>query len=304
MSWLTVRRGDLPLLISIPHAGIDVPAPHSEGLISPWLTCKDTDWWIDRLYETVIPRGATVIRTAISRSIIDVNRDPTDRSLYPGLATTGLCPTTTFDGEPLYAAGAEPSAGEIARRREQFHEPYHAALHEEIDRLRESHDTVVVYDCHAIRSSIPRLFSGLLPHFNIGTFDGTSCSPSLTEAIERACRLPKRTRVTNGRFKGGFITRSCGRPEAGVHAVQMEIACRAYLAETVGSVSEADWPPMFDPRRVDDVRGVLRAALEACILFALGGQSSNDGANGPENSPRFSNSSEYELETHPQTIVQ
>ena len=68
------------------------------------------------------------MRTAISRTVIDVNRDPSGASLYPGQATTGLCPPTTFDGEPLYRAGEEPGEAEIAERRALYFEPYHAAL--------------------------------------------------------------------------------------------------------------------------------------------------------------------------------
>ncbi len=268
-SWLTVGRGDLPLLVSIPHAGVDIPAPFDEGLTSVWLARKDTDWWIDRLYEPVIPDGATVIRTSISRTVIDVNRDPTGDSLYPGMATTGLCPVSTFDGEALYTPGAEPSPRQIETRRAEFHAPYHAALTAEIARLRRAHERVVVYDCHSIRSAVPRLFPGLLPHVNIGTFDGASCAPALLAAIERACKPGDFAQVTNGRFKGGFITRSCGRPEAGVHAVQMELACRAYLAEVVGPVTEDVWPATFESGRADGVRNVLRAVFAACLSFAL-----------------------------------
>ena len=73
---------------------------------SPWLARKDADWWIDRLYDFATGLGATTVRTMISRSVIDVNRDPSGVSLYPGQATTELCPTTTFYGEPLYLADA------------------------------------------------------------------------------------------------------------------------------------------------------------------------------------------------------
>ena len=74
-------------------------------LVSPWLARKDADWWIDRLYDFAAELGATIVRTALSRTVIDVNRDPSGVSLYPGQATTELCPTTTFDGEPLYRGG-------------------------------------------------------------------------------------------------------------------------------------------------------------------------------------------------------
>ncbi|WP_201281527.1 N-formylglutamate amidohydrolase, partial [Staphylococcus aureus] len=67
--------------------------------------------------------------------VIDVNRDPSGASLYPGQATTELCPTTTFDGEALYHPGAEPDAEEIERRRETWFVPYHAALAAELVRM-------------------------------------------------------------------------------------------------------------------------------------------------------------------------
>ena len=85
--------------------------------------------------------------TAISRTVIDVNRDPSGDSLYPGQATTELCPTTTFDGEPLYQSGEVPDAAEIERRKARWFVPYHEALSAELERLRGVHEQVVLYDC-------------------------------------------------------------------------------------------------------------------------------------------------------------
>src|SRR5580693_9158364 len=155
-SWLQVRRGDAPLLLCMPHTGTDIPARIAGQLLSPWLARKDTDWWIERLYEFGTDLGATLIRTSVSRSVIDANRDPSGVSLYPGQATTELCPTTTFDGEPLYRPGAAPDADEIAARLTRWFEPYHRAIAAEIDRLHQRHPRVVLYDCHSIRSQIPR----------------------------------------------------------------------------------------------------------------------------------------------------
>ena len=88
--WLIVERGDAPLVLSIPHAGTRLPAAIESRLSSPWLARKDTDWYVDRLYSFGGALGATVIRTLMSRTVIDVNRDPEGRSLYPGQATAGL----------------------------------------------------------------------------------------------------------------------------------------------------------------------------------------------------------------------
>lgn len=267
--WLTIRRGKAPLIVSLPHTGTEIPAEFAGDLVSPWLARKDADWWIDKLYDFAADLDATIVHTAISRTVIDVNRDPSGVSLYPGQATTELCPTTTFDGEPLYLAGKAPDAAEIARRKAIYFEPYHAALRAELTRLRSDHPKVVIYDCHSIRSVIPRLFDGELPNFNLGTNSGASCDPALQAGIEALCDATAFSRVSNGRFKGGYITRSCGAPEQGIHAVQMELACRGYMPEEPRPVSEAEWPTPYDPTYTAPMRAALKHILTACLDFAL-----------------------------------
>ena len=269
--WLTVCRGDAPLLVSLPHTGTDLP-PELEGrLVSPWLARKDADWWIDRLYAFAADLGATTVHTALSRTAIDVNRDPSGASLYPGQATTELCPTTTFDGEPLYRDGEVPGAEEVAERRARWFDPYHAALDAEVERLRAAYDRVVVYDCHSIRSVIPRLFEGRLPAFNIGTNGGTSCATELRDAVAEVCRGSGRSSVVDGRFRGGYITRRLGRPDEGVHAVQMELSCRAYMRDAEGPVGEGEWPTPYKEGFAAPTRAALERVLRACLDFARAG---------------------------------
>lgn len=266
--WLECDRGDAPLVVSLPHTGTEIPAAIAGRLVSPWLARQDTDWHIERLYDFARGLGATVLRTRLSRTVIDVNRDPTGASLYPGQATTELCPTTTFDGEPLYLPGDEPSEDEIARRRAAWFDPYHAALAAEVGRLRAGHPRVVLYDAHSIRSVVPRLFDGELPHFNVGTDGGRSCAAGLTAAVEAAIEPSRFSRVTNGRFRGGFITRDHGRPKDGLHAIQMELAVRTYLAEPAGPPDEANWPPAYDDETAAEARAVLLRVVRACLAFA------------------------------------
>ena len=155
----------------------EIPPEIESELVSPWLARKDADWWVDKLYDFAPALGATIMRTAISRSVIDVNRDPSGKSLYPGQATTELCPTTTFDGEPLYKRRSHPpDSTQIAARRLHYFDPYHAAIADEIARLRGMHERVVLFEAHSIRSPFPRLFDGELPNFNIGTNSGASCA--------------------------------------------------------------------------------------------------------------------------------
>jgi formiminoglutamase len=275
-SWLTVRRGQAPLVVSLPHTGTILPPEIEACVASPWLARKDADWWIDQLYAFAADLGATVIHTAISRTAIDVNRDPSGVSLYPGQATTELCPTTTFDGEFLYRPGQEVRPDEIAERRRLWFDPYHAALDAEVARLRDVHGAVVVYDCHSIRSVIPRLFEGTLPVFNIGTNGGGTCAAALQSAIVQLCAASGQSHVVNGRFKGGYITRRLGRPATGVHAVQMELACRGYMPETLGPVSEAEWPTAYDEAYAVPVRDILEQVLSSCVQFARTAGGHND----------------------------
>jgi formiminoglutamase len=326
--WLFVTAHEAPLIVSMPHAGTDIPADLESRFVSLWLARKDADWWVDRLYDFAVAPSATMIRTSLSRSVIDVNRDPSGRSLYPGRNTTELCPTTTFDGEPLYRQGFAPDTEEIARRRRQYFDPYHAAIEAEIARLRECHRKIVLFEAHSIRSRIPRLFDGELPHFNIGTNTGASCAAELTRAIEVVCdscslspregeragvrgfltggepskdsesaeqtpetepnarkifvrRAPSPqpsppvpgergncfTRITDGRFKGGYTTRHYGDPARGVHAVQLELAMRGYMEEPDVPTPD-NWPQPYDPARAAPLRAILERMFETCLSFA------------------------------------
>jgi N-formylglutamate deformylase len=264
---LAVHHGQAPLIVSVPHTGTEIPPDIENQLVSPWLARKDADYWVDVLYDFARTLGATTVRTALSRTVIDVNRDPSGVSLYPGQTTTGLCPTETFDGEQLYKRGAEPDANEVARRTAAFHEPYHQALREQIARLRQSHTAVVLYDAHSIRSQVPRLFEGELPQFNIGTNDGAACSPDLTAAVEKICDASRFSRVTNGRFRGGWITRHHGQPDTGIHAIQMELSMRGYLHEPA-TRNEQSWPAPLDEELAAVLRLPLAGVLRTCIRFA------------------------------------
>lgn len=263
--FLEIARGTTPLIVSMPHTGTDIPADIESRLISPWLGRRDADWWIEKLYDFAPHLGASVIRMRISRTVIDANRDPSGASLYPGQATTELCPTTTFDGEPLYRYGHEPNADEIAERRKRWFDPYHAAIADEIARVKAQHGVAILWDAHSIRSVIPRLFEGELPNLNFGTNGGTTCAPALTDTITDAASRAPFSMVVNGRFKGGWTTRHYGRPRENVHAIQLELACRTYLREHVGHVDETDWPVDYDPGFAAPLRALLTEMLASCI---------------------------------------
>ena len=236
-----VRAGDGPLLLAQPHGGVEIPEDIARRLNHHGQARADTDWHISQLYQG-LAADASVVSTALHRYVIDANRDPSDESLYPGQNTTSLCPTTTFDGVDIYQPGQAPSADEIAARQRLYHQPYHDAIAEQLERIHARHGYAILYDCHSIRSVVPYLFEGKLADFNIGSNSGQSCDTAIETAVTNTCEeASEYSTVTNGRFKGGWTTRHYGDPARGYHAIQMELAqCNYMLEQAPWTYIEAD----------------------------------------------------------------
>jgi len=258
-----LRRGTAPLLISMPHTGTFLPPDISARLTRAALKLPDTDWHLERLYAFVDELRASVIIAIHSRYAIDLNRPPDDASLYPGQETTGLCPLDTFDREAVYREGQQPDATEIQGRIEKYWQPYHVVLQGELDRLRGHHDRVVLWDAHSIRSVVPRFFQGRLPDLNLGSAGGAACDQSLAQRLLHIARNHAGyTGVLDGRFKGGYITRSYGRPSEGVHAIQLELAQLTYMRE--------EYPYAFDESRAGALRPLLQQMLHEALCWVQG----------------------------------
>jgi N-formylglutamate deformylase len=248
------KAGSLPILVSMPHAGADIPDDIAAQLAPCALARADTDWHLPELYGFLAEMGASTIAARWSRYVIDLNRPPEDTNLYPGMDTTGLCPVDTFGRERLYLPGLAPSEAEIARRLELYWRPYHQQLRTELDRLLALHGRVVLWDAHSIASVVPRFFEGRLPDLNFGTANGASCDPSLTEAV--VAQVPRRYSVAvNGRFKGGYITRRYGQPASNVHAIQLEMCQCLYMDEAAPFAYRPDLAAEVQPGLRDMIAG-------------------------------------------------
>jgi len=251
-----LHRGTTPLVVSLPHAGRSIPDALAGRLVERALAVEDTDWHLEHLYAFARDIGASLLVPRLSRYAVDLNRPPEDTPMYPGVNNTGLCPTTSFTGERIYREGQEPGAAEIAQRIEAWWRPYHAALAEELERVRAARGHVVVFDGHSIKSELPWLFEGRLADLNLGTAEGRSCAPSLRAAASSVLRAQQRwTVAVDGRFKGGYITRHYGRPHEGVHALQLEMCWSCYLADE-------SRPDLWDARTAAAVQPLLRRLLE------------------------------------------
>jgi len=246
-----LRRGRMPLIVSLPHVGTHIPGPLRGLYVARALALEDTDWHLEALYDFVGELGASLIVPHLSRYVIDLNRPPQDAPLYDGSNSTELCPTSFFSGEPLYRDGCSPSPEEIEFRRHEYWQPYHDALNAELGRLHATHGHALLLDGHSIRSQLPWLFAGKLPDLNLGTANGQSCAAALREAVTKVlAEEPRYSHVVDGRFRGGYITRHYGRPETGIHAVQLEMCWSCYMDEAP--------PYLLDEARAVYLRPVLR----------------------------------------------
>ncbi len=225
------REGNSALLVSIPHDGRKLAPGQAERMTAAGKELRDTDWHVRELYSFVDDLGASVIAANYSRYVVDLNRPPSDESLYENQLATGLCPRNTFAGQDIYLDGDSVSPEEQETRVQAYWQPYHDRIFETLNRLRDQFGYALLWDAHSIAGEVPLLFDGVLPDLNIGTNGGASCAADITAAVAAAAQASSYSFVTNGRFRGGHITRSYGAPEDGVHAVQLELTQQIYMDE-------------------------------------------------------------------------
>jgi len=253
------HEGNLPLLISVPHDGRQLPEEQRERMTGTGLDIPDTDWHVAELYDFAREFGASMIVANYSRYVVDVNRPASDAAMYEGQVATGLCPQYTFAGDPLYQHDTAVPTQEVVERVDRYWRPYHDKIEAALSGMLARYGHALLWDAHSITSRVPRLFDGELPVLNLGTFDGNSCDPRISRALLEIAEASPFESVLNGRFKGGYITRHYGDPEREVHAVQLELAQRAYMNEVSRD---------YDDELASSLRGTLRELLDTFVTCA------------------------------------
>ncbi|MEK8052898.1 N-formylglutamate deformylase [Ideonella sp. DXS22W] len=258
-----LHRGSAPLLLSLPHVGTQLPAALLPRLVPRARRVEDTDWHLERLYAFAQELGASVLVPRYSRIVVDLNRPPENVPMYPGANNTELCPTRFFTGDTIYQSGQAPDETEVRQRVDAYWRPYHQALSDELARLKAAHGHAVLFDGHSIKDRLPWLFEGKLWDLNLGTADGRACAPGLQAAAQAVLAGQQRfTHITNGRFKGGHITRHYGQPGQGVHALQLEMCWGCYMDDDT-----AEPPFAYREDRAAEVQPVLRQLLGALVAW-------------------------------------
>jgi len=242
----------VPLVVSIPHTGTWLPEEVGARLASPAMHAQPmTDWHLHRLYDFLPALGAATIFATVSRFVVDLNRPPQPRALYPGRFETGLVPLETFQGEPVFSA--PPDAEQVETLRRAWHAPYHARLQALLDETKARFGRVVLVDAHSVASAPNRLHGALRDEIYLGDRDGATCGAWLRELLQHEFSAAGFGVAVNAPYKGGYITDHYGRQQ-GVEAIQIEMAQRVYM-------DESDPPGGPDHARFATAQRQLRGAL-------------------------------------------
>lgn len=229
MSLFDLNSAESPLVISVPHDGALIPDDILSVMNPAVLNSSDRDYLIGEVFE-FNDFAYSKIKANYSRHVIDLNRPADGKALYQNQTETELCPTSTFDFQSIYQAGHKPDQLEIQRRIDVYWQPYHDQLAQLIQQAKDQFGFCLLIDAHSIDDEVPRFFEGQLPDINVGTFGGKSCAKQLEELLLAELTAQNYfTHISNGRFKGGFITRHYGQPAQNTHAIQLEHAKGSYL---------------------------------------------------------------------------
>jgi N-formylglutamate amidohydrolase len=248
---------------SPPASALVLASPHSGRRYAPSFLCqtrldeaalrRSEDAYVDLLLAHAPARGAALIQALFPRTYIDVNREPLelDPDMFaeplPGCVHAasprvrsglGTVARLGANGQPIYAAPL--AQADVRARLRACYFPYHRALRALVRAAESRFGYAIVLDCHSMPSQAVARVAGLPARrrgagrgvdFVLGDCHGSACHPAVTDAAETALAGLGYAVIRNAPYSGGFTTRHYGQPEAGVHALQIEVNRALYLDE-------------------------------------------------------------------------
>lgn len=228
-------RGNLPVLLSVPHAGREYPAWLVDMASSgqPSLTALE-DPWVDRLIWRAVKRGCAAVIARTPRAAVDCNRaeDEVDPAVVEGprrgrmtaraRGGLGIIPARTQQHGHLWRRAI--SSVQLEQRLEQAHRPYHEAIEEQLGLLLDRFGCALLLDCHSMPPPAAGVAQMVFGDCRGRTADGWISREAM--AIATRCGFSS---GLNDPFAGGHVIDRHGRPARAVHALQLEIDRRCYL---------------------------------------------------------------------------
>jgi N-formylglutamate amidohydrolase len=271
------RELTAPLLFNSPHSGRIYPRAFLAASKLDALTLRRSeDSYVEELFGFVGALGAPLLYAHFPRAYLDVNREPYE-----------LDPALFRDGLPHYAntqsVRVVGGLGTIARivsecdeiyreplslvaalgRINLLYTPYHTTLRSLLVEAQQAFGLAVLIDCHSMPSNPIADYGGARPDFVLGDRYGTSCSGELTRVAAEQLKALGYVVELNKPYAGGYITEHYGRPQAGLHALQVEINRALYMNET-----SFDKSPGFE-RLKRDLEQMVRALKASVPRLAI-----------------------------------
>jgi N-formylglutamate amidohydrolase len=271
---LRSRSPATPLVFASPHAGRVYPADMMNiSRLDGRDIRRSEDAHVDRLIQPGKAAGAALIICRVGRSYVDVNRDPweLDPAMFSDAvplharsssarvaAGLGSVPRVVGDGKAIY--GRKLRFADAEARLASVHGPYHAALADLMARARRKFGRSVLLDWHSMPSTAARAEARKgrpRPDIVLGDRHGAACDPALTGLMRRELESMGYVVALNRPYAGGYTTQTHGRPDEGLHALQVELDRGLYM----------------DERTLEPTQGFNRLAADLERLFAkLGAQ--------------------------------
>ena len=240
-----------PVLVEVPHSGLRVP-PEVESEIdtTPLAVLRDSDIYVDQLYQRAPEHGATMLVSRVSRYVVDLNRGPeeVDSAAVPRhprarhIPARGVVWRARTDGTPLLRAPL--TIEQFTRRLALFYEPYHQTLRDVAARMREEHGRVVILAAHSMPSAGRRMLGGgeirradVVP----GTRGRSTADGRIIDLIDSHFRQAGLSVKHDDPYRGGWTTSSYGAPKRGQHAVQIELNRALYVDERSNEIKKNDF---------------------------------------------------------------
>lgn len=236
------------LVCASPHSGHDYPAEFlAASRLDPLTLRRSEDSFVDEIFGGALTLGAPLVKARFPRAYLDPNREPfeLDPTMFadplPPYVNTrsprvqvglGTIARVVATGEEIYAHKLR--FADAVSRVEQLYRPYHQALRQLLAATSEQFAGYVLIDCHSMPSTAgpgEREFKRSGVDIVLGDCHGTSCHPVIIETAQRLLTAKGYRVVRNAPYAGGFTTSHYGAPQAGRHAIQIEINRALYMDE-------------------------------------------------------------------------
>jgi N-formylglutamate amidohydrolase len=235
-----------PFVINSPHSGRVYPESfRAQSRLGNLAIRKSEDFLVDELVAGCMSHGLPMLKANFPRAFLDVNREPyeLDPAMFddalPAYANTrsmrvasglGTLAKVVAEGETIYSEKI-PVADGLARI-EHIYRPYHACLRRLLAKTHVALGYSVLLDCHSMPSNVGQgTMSSSKPDFVLGDRFGSACHASVIHTAKTLLQQMGYHVEINKPYAGGFITEHYGRPNNGLHALQIEINRGLYMDE-------------------------------------------------------------------------